>query len=124
MPRVAALQHVSIETRREDFEACVSFYELVGFKRVALPEMARDRAAWVERDGTQIHLVHTDEPVVPPDGHHALVVDDYERTLGALRDAGFDPEPQTEYWGAPRAFVRNPAGHRVELMAAPPPRQH
>jgi catechol 2,3-dioxygenase-like lactoylglutathione lyase family enzyme len=121
MPRVT-LQHVSIETRAGDVEACVRFYELIGFRRVDPPPSLADRATWVERGGSQVHLMLADEPVVPPAGHHAVVIDDYARTLAALRDAGFDPEPRGEHWGAPRSFVRNPAGHRVELMAAPPPR--
>ena len=61
-----------------------------------------------------------DEPVTLPAGHLAVVVDAYERTLERLRADGFDPEPRAEHWGAPRAFVRDPAGNRVELMAAPP----
>ena len=116
------LQHVSIETRREDVDACARFYELVGFRRVEAPASLADRAEWLERDGTQIHLMLADDPVVPPRAHHALVVADYDAVLGALRAAGFEPEPRTEHWGAPRSFVRDPAGHRVELMAAPPPR--
>ena len=116
------LQHVSIETRREDADACARFYELLGFRRVDPPSSLGDRALWVERDGTQLHLMFADDPVVPPHGPHAVVVDDYETTLGALREAGFEPEPRDEHWGAPRSFVRDPAGHRVELMAAPPPR--
>jgi catechol 2,3-dioxygenase-like lactoylglutathione lyase family enzyme len=119
---MAALQHVSIETRRADVEACARFYELIGFRRVDAPPSLAERATWVERDGTQIHLMLADDPVVPPDGHHAVVVDDYAATLSSLRDAGFDPEPRTEHWGAPRSFVRDPAGNRVELMSAPPPR--
>ena len=62
-----------------------------------------------------------DDPVVLPAVHFAVVVDDYDRTLDRLRGAGFDPEPRDEHWGAPRAFVLDPAGNRVELMAAPPP---
>jgi len=83
------LQHVSIETRRDDAEACASFYELIGFRRVEAPESLRDRALWVERAGTQVHVMFADDPVVPPNGHHAVVVDDYDATLAALRDAGF-----------------------------------
>jgi catechol 2,3-dioxygenase-like lactoylglutathione lyase family enzyme len=115
------LQHVSIETKREDVDACVRFYALIGFREVEPPETLRDRATWVERGGTQVHLMLADDPVVPPSGHHAVVVDDYEGTLAALRDAGFDPEPRAEHWGCARSFVRNPAGHRVELMACAPP---
>lgn len=115
------LQHVSIEVVKEDVAECVRFYEIIGFREVEPPGTLAGRATWVERDGTQVHLQLVDEPVVPATGHHAVVVADYERTLAALRGAGFDPEPRTEHWGAPRSFVRNPAGHRVELMAAPPP---
>ena len=50
-----------------------------------------------------------------------MAVDDYERTLVALRDAGFEPEARKEHWGCARSFVRNPAGHRVELMECAPP---
>ena len=41
-------------------------------------------------------------------------------SLARLRAAGLAPQPRAEYWGAPRSFVRSPAGHRVEVMAAPP----
>ena len=116
------LQHVSIETRPADAARCVRFYEIVGFTQIEPPPSLGDRAVWVEREGTQVHLLLTDDPVVPPDGHHALVVEDYEASLTALRNAGFEPEARSEHWGAARSFVRNPAGHRVELMAAPPPR--
>jgi catechol 2,3-dioxygenase-like lactoylglutathione lyase family enzyme len=116
------LQHVSIETRPEDAEACVRFYELIGFRQVEPPPTLAGRALWVERDGTQIHLLLADDPVVPPEAHHAVVVDDYDGVLAALREAGHEPEPRDEHWGAPRSFVADPAGHMVELMAAPPPR--
>jgi catechol 2,3-dioxygenase-like lactoylglutathione lyase family enzyme len=59
--------------------------------------------------------------VAPPAGHAAVVAPDYDEVLDALRRAGFDPEPRREHWGAPRCFVRDPAGHRVEIMSAPPP---
>ena len=116
------LQHVSIETRPEDAPACARFYELVGFREVDPPPTLADRATWLERDGTQIHLMFADDPVIPPKGHHAVVVGDFEETLAALRAAGFEPESRDEHWGAPRSFVNDPAGHVVELMAAPPPR--
>jgi catechol 2,3-dioxygenase-like lactoylglutathione lyase family enzyme len=116
------LQHVSIETRRADVDACVRFFGLIGFRLVDPPPALRERAAWLEREGTQVHLLLTDDPLVPPRGHHAVVVDDYDAALTRLRDAGFDPEPRARHWGAPRAYVRDPAGHLVELMAAPPPR--
>jgi catechol 2,3-dioxygenase-like lactoylglutathione lyase family enzyme len=114
------LQHVALETRRADGPAALRFWRLLGFEPVDPPPSLRDRADWVQRGETQIHLLWSDEPVAPPEGHAAVVVDDYESTLGRLREAGHDPEPRTEHWGAPRSFVRAPGGHRVELMSAPP----
>jgi catechol 2,3-dioxygenase-like lactoylglutathione lyase family enzyme len=115
------LQHASLEVRPEQVDACVAFWRLLGFDRVEPPATLRDRAAWVERDGSQIHLMHVEDPVVAPEGHVAVVAPDYDGALDALRGAGFEPEPRTAHWGAPRCFVREPAGHRVEVMASPPP---
>jgi catechol 2,3-dioxygenase-like lactoylglutathione lyase family enzyme len=117
------LQHVTIELTEEQVDACVRFYELLGFLRVDPPESIAGRATWVERDGTQVHLMPVDEPAVPASGHHAVLLGaDYDGVIERLRDAGFDPEPRKEHWGAKRSFVRNPAGHRVELMAGSPAR--
>ncbi len=115
------VQHVTLELLAADVEACVAFYALLGFERVDPPESLAGRAAWLQSGPTQIHLMWVDEPVVPPEGHVAVVATDYDAVTGALRDAGFDVEPRPEHWGAPRSFVRDPAGHRVEVMAAPPP---
>jgi catechol 2,3-dioxygenase-like lactoylglutathione lyase family enzyme len=114
------LQHVTIEVRDSDVGACVDFYRLLGFEPVEPPPSLGRSATWVERAGMQIHLLRTDEPVVPPRAHHAVVVDDYATTIEALRGAGFEPDPRREHWGSPRSFVRNPAGHRVEVMAFAP----
>ena len=115
------LQHVSLEVPRERADACAEFWALLGFARVEPPPTLRERAVWVERDGTQVHLMYADDAVVPPKGHAAVVAPDYDAALAALRAAGHDPEPRPEHWGAPRCFVTDPAGHRVEVMAAPPP---
>ena len=58
----------------------------------------------------------------PDPGHFALVLPDYHAVLERLRDAGHDVDPRREPWGSPRAYVRDPAGNLVELMASPPPR--
>jgi catechol 2,3-dioxygenase-like lactoylglutathione lyase family enzyme len=117
------LQHVTIEVSAAQVDACADFYALLGFRLVEPPESLAGRATWVERDRTQVHLMTVDDPVVPPSGHHAVLLSDYEGTVAALREAGFDPEPRKEHWGAARSFVRNPAGHRVELMAGSPARR-
>ena len=114
------IQHVSLEVRREDVPACVDFYRLLGFEPAEPPPSLADRAAWVQRGPTQVHLMYVDDPVALPDGHIAVVIEPYEDVLGALRRAGHEPEPRTEHWGSPRAYVRDPARNLVELMAFPP----
>src|SRR5688500_1030056 len=68
------LQHVANETRREDADAVLAFWALLGFTAVEPPPTLRGRTHWVQRGGTQIHLLLTDDPVVPPSGHAAVVV--------------------------------------------------
>jgi len=114
------IQHVAIEVRADDVADCVRFWALLGFAPVPAPPTLADRTTWVQAGATQIHLLHADAPVVAPEGHVAVVAADYAATLDALRDAGFEPQPRSEHWGSPRAFVRCPAGHRVEVMAVAP----
>ena len=114
------VQHVTLELRREQADECVAFWALLGFEPVEPPPSLADRAAWVQSGDVQVHLMWVDDPVSLPSGHVAVVPDDYEATLAALRDAGHETEPRTEHWGSPRSYVRDPAGNLVELMAWPP----
>ncbi|MDX6699118.1 MAG: hypothetical protein QOE65_2515 [Solirubrobacteraceae bacterium] len=114
------IQHVALETARADAAACAEFFGLLGFAEVSPPEPLRDRARWLESDGTQVHLLFADDPAVPPRGHVAVVAPDYDATLERLRAAGHEVDPRREHWGSPRAYARDPAGHLVEIMASPP----
>ena len=114
------LQHTSLETRPADVDAAVAFWQLLGFGRVDPPRSLERRAVWLQCAGTQIHLLLTDDPVAPPRGHVAVVVDDYPATVAQLAAAGFHVDPRAAHWGAERAYVRAPGSHLVELMAAPP----
>jgi catechol 2,3-dioxygenase-like lactoylglutathione lyase family enzyme len=114
------LHHVGIEIAPADLDRAVELFELLGFARVEPPPSLRDGFTWMERGGTQIHLMHEADRVAPPRGHLALVVPDFERALARLREHGFEAERRRGHWGAPRAVAIAPGGHRVELMAAPP----
>jgi catechol 2,3-dioxygenase-like lactoylglutathione lyase family enzyme len=116
------IQHVALETREADVGAEVAFWVLLGFEPVEAPGTLAERSTWLQGGaGTQVHLLHAADPVASRQGHVAVVAGDYEATVERLRDAGFQPQPRAEHWGAPRSFVRSPGGHRVEVMAAPPP---
>jgi catechol 2,3-dioxygenase-like lactoylglutathione lyase family enzyme len=113
------LHHVGIEVGPADIEATVAFFELLGFERVEPPETLR-QYTWVEREGTQVHLMPREAPIVPAVGHLAIVVPDFDDAVRRLGNAGFEAERRREHWGEARALAFAPGGHRVELMAAPP----
>jgi catechol 2,3-dioxygenase-like lactoylglutathione lyase family enzyme len=113
------IQHVTRQIRPSELNNCVRFYELLGFEQVPVPAGIAGRARWLERRATQIHLMPIAD-ALPSSGHVGIVVDPYGDTIALLRDAGYEVEPRREHWGSPRAYVRDPAGNLVELMAWPP----
>lgn len=114
------LHHVSLEIPPGSAEATADFFELLGFERVDSPEALGGAVSWLERAGTQIHLISTEGASVPALGHAAVVAPDFEEAIARLEAAGHEVERARELWGKPRAFAISPTGHRVELMAAPP----
>ncbi len=114
------IQHVALEIRRDDVDACLHFWWLLGFERVPAPDALAERSAWIQAGATQVHLLFADEPVVAPEGHVAVVVADFEATFELLGRVGFEPDERTQHWDSRRAFVRSPSGHRVEFMASAP----
>lgn len=117
------IEHVSFTVSRADAQACAGFYKLLGFVSIEPPAGLGDRSIWLKRNGTSLHLMFRDrdgndiaESPEPGAGHIALVVEQYAAVIEALTAAGATVEPRTEYWGSPRAYVRDPAGHLVELM--------
>jgi catechol 2,3-dioxygenase-like lactoylglutathione lyase family enzyme len=115
------LQHVSLEVPQDEVARTIEFWTLLGFEQAEAPEPIAPYVTWLAREGTQIHLIHTDEATVPPLGHAAVVAADFDDAVKRLREADFEVEATRELWGASRAFAIAPAGHRVELMASPPP---
>jgi catechol 2,3-dioxygenase-like lactoylglutathione lyase family enzyme len=113
------LHHVGIEVAPADIERTVELWQLLGFELVEAPASLSE-FTWLERNGTQVHLMPTESPTVPPRGHTAVVVADFEDTFAALTKHGFEVECRREHWGAPRAAAISPGGHRIELMAAAP----
>jgi catechol 2,3-dioxygenase-like lactoylglutathione lyase family enzyme len=118
---VSSIQHVALEIRRADLDACIAFYALLGFEEVPLPdERLVAQGRFLQGGPTQIHLLFADEPVIPPLAHPAILLDDYDGTLARLRGAGFEPKERERYWGSPRSKLNDPAGHVVELMEFAP----
>ena len=94
---------------------------MLGFDEVESPEPLGDAVRWLERGGTQIHLILTEGHTAPVLGHTAVIAPDHAEAKQRLREAQFIVEEARQLWGADRAFAIAPGGHRVELMAEPPP---
>lgn len=115
------LHHVSLEVPVAEGERSVEFWRALSFAEVEAPGPVSEWVRWLEREGTQVHLILTEEPTVPAIGHAAVVAGELERTIERLEAGGFEVERARDLWGEARAFATAPGGHRVELMAAPPP---
>ena len=115
------LHHVSLEVPPDSAERLGEALLTIGFERVAAPEALGDAVLWFGRAGTQVHLIVTDGATAPLLGHAAFAVDDFDARVAALRERGFEFEESRELWGERRGFLLAPGGHRMELMAAPPP---
>ncbi len=114
------LHHIALEIAPGDLEAGIRFWEAIGFARVPVPDSLADRATWMEKSGTQIHLLLTGDPVVPGSGHPAVIVADLPAAIERLEAAGFSVQERQQHWGERRAIAVMAGGQRVEMMAAPP----
>ena len=107
------LQHVSIEVPPDEADRSIEFWGLVGFEEVESPEALGDSVRWLERDGTQIHLILTEGHTAPVLGHAAVVVPDHAEAKERLRSAGFQVDDTRQLWGADRAFAMAPGVNPV-----------
>jgi hypothetical protein len=114
------IHHVGLEVREEHVVDEVAFWAVLGWAAVPIPAGIDQRGAWFERSGQQIHLQPIDEPGIPFSTHVAIVDGNIDETALRIVDAGYELLERDRHWGARRIFTRSPAGHRVELMAAPP----
>ena len=88
--------------RREDRAEAEAFWRWLDFEPVTagtLPEVS----AWLKTRR------HADPPPVErearggPEGHAAVVVDDYDAVVAQLRAEGYDVEDRAQQWGVPAA---------------------
>lgn len=121
------IDHVSFVVAPRDVAACAGFYELLGFVQIEPPAGLGERSIWLTLGSSSIHLMFREAdghdvegPIEPGAGHVAIVVERYEQVVAALAAAGVEVDPRSEYWGAARSYLRDPAGNRVELMAGAP----
>ena len=115
-----AFDHVQLAMppgREEDARA---FYVGVcGMTELPKPaELAKRGGAWFASGALQLHLGV--EPDFRPSAkaHPALRCGDLDGLVARLRAAGYDVRDDDDVPGTRRAFVNDPFGNRIELIAA------
>jgi catechol 2,3-dioxygenase-like lactoylglutathione lyase family enzyme len=113
--RVVSLHHVNV--RVDDLAAAAAFYESVfGLERIDRPDAMPGEGWWYDLgDGRQLHVSEGGAGVADSKQHFCVLVDDWRGAIADVRNAGLDVEVR-EPTG--QAFVRDPAGNRIELNQA------
>jgi catechol 2,3-dioxygenase-like lactoylglutathione lyase family enzyme len=114
------IHHVGLEITADGLDAELAFWAVLGWPETTIPANINDPARWVARGDQQIHLLIRDASSVPNESHLALVDPDLDATARRIAEAGYELLERRRYWDARRIYTRSPAGHRVEIMSAPP----
>ena len=116
---IVRLDHVQLAMppgREADAEA---FYSgLLGLQRIAKPEpLAARGGCWFVSGMTAIHLGVEEDFRPARKAHPALAVRGLPALEGALRAAGVEVRPNPDREPGQGAYVDDPFGNRIELMA-------
>jgi catechol 2,3-dioxygenase-like lactoylglutathione lyase family enzyme len=117
---IVGLEHVQLAMpagREEDAEA---FYSgLLGLARLPKPApLAARGGCWFGGGAVSLHLGVEEDFRPALKAHPALVVRDLPALERALGDAGVEVRPNAERPPGTGAYVDDPFGNRIELIAA------
>lgn len=110
------VHHVSINV--DDVDTAIRFYteELGLTLRSDRPDFGFG-GAWLDVGNQQVHLIQAPPP--PSAGQHfALLVEDLEATIAALRARGVQVGDASPVGTNLQAFLSDPAGNAIELHQA------
>ncbi len=114
-----AFDHVQLAMPpgRED-EARTFYVETCGMRELPKPQpLAKRGGAWFASGELQLHLGVEPEFRASAKAHPALRCADYEGLIARLRNAGYDVREDDDLPETRRAFVADPFGNRLELIA-------
>lgn len=91
---------------------------LLGLEEIAKPPALAARGGlWFNLGGVQLHLGVDPDFRPAAKAHAGLVVEDFDGAMAALTAAGIEVEPGCDARGRRRAYLADPFGNRLELIA-------
>jgi catechol 2,3-dioxygenase-like lactoylglutathione lyase family enzyme len=117
---IVRLDHVQLAMPPQGEEAAEAFYAgLLGFERVPKPEpLAARGGCWFVRGATAVHLGVEKDFRPARKAHPAFAVRGLPALTAALDAAGTEVRPNPEREPGRGAYVDDPFGNRIELIAA------
>ena len=115
-----AFDHVQLAMPPGGEDRARAFYvDVCGMTELPKPaELAKRGGAWFASGALQLHLGVEPEFRASAKAHPALRCADLDMLAERLRAAGFDVQVDDKVPGVRRAFVADPFGNRIELIAA------
>jgi catechol 2,3-dioxygenase-like lactoylglutathione lyase family enzyme len=116
---IRALDHVQLAMPAGGEAAARAFYEgVLGIPEVRKPPaLAARGGCWFERGALKVHL-GVDLAFVPArKAHPGFAVDDLEALLAVIEAGGCVATRETAPDGRAQAYVEDPFGNRIELLA-------
>ncbi len=116
---IVGLDHVQLAMPPGKEAEAEAFYAgLLGFERVPKPAPLAGRGGcWFRRAAVALHLGVEEDFRPARKAHPALVVQDLPALVSALRAAGTEVRPNPDAAPGEGAYVDDPFGNRIELVA-------
>jgi catechol 2,3-dioxygenase-like lactoylglutathione lyase family enzyme len=116
---IVRLDHVQLAMPRGREDEAEAFYAgLLGFVRVPKPEPLASRGGcWFTRGATALHLGVEDDFRPARKAHPAFVVRGLPALVATLEGAGVGVRPNPDAEAGQGAYVDDPFGNRIELIA-------
>ena len=116
---IIGIDHVQLAMPRGEEMQARSFYgDVLGLIEIPKPaELLGHGGVWFLCGSVQLHLGVEEEFRPAKKAHPALFVTQFEDSIAAMRDAGFKMTDDTSLPNVRRAFISDPFGNRIELVA-------
>jgi catechol 2,3-dioxygenase-like lactoylglutathione lyase family enzyme len=116
---IVGLDHVQLAMPPGGEDEAEAFYSgLLGLPRIPKPEaLAARGGCWFRRGATAVHLGVEEDFRPARKAHPAFVVRDLAALQVALEAAGLEVRPNPDRGPGTGAYVDDPFGNRIELMA-------